>query len=70
MLTSEEIVRLARLFVAAGVDKIRLTGVKPDEIAFIELTHPSTYIPTIFQANMLIDTMLGPVTWSKPIGLK
>jgi len=29
LLTTEEIVRLARLFVAAGVDKIRLTGGEP-----------------------------------------
>lgn len=29
LLTSEEIVRVARLFVSEGVDKIRLTGGEP-----------------------------------------
>jgi cyclic pyranopterin phosphate synthase len=29
LLTTEEVVRIARLFVAAGVDKIRLTGGEP-----------------------------------------
>ena len=29
LLSTEEVVRVARLFVAAGVDKIRLTGGEP-----------------------------------------
>jgi cyclic pyranopterin phosphate synthase len=29
LLTTEEIIRIARLFVEAGVDKIRLTGGEP-----------------------------------------
>jgi molybdenum cofactor biosynthesis enzyme MoaA len=61
LLTTDEIIRLARLFVKAGVKKIRLTGGEPTiRKDIVEIVGKSCH-PVTKKAEYLIQSFTQPV---------
>ncbi len=70
ILTSGEIVRLSRLFVSSGVNKIRLTGGGTGPCAFLcSFSHSHSLEPTVRSDLLDIVTDLGKIEGLKQIAI-
>jgi molybdenum cofactor biosynthesis enzyme MoaA len=67
LMTTEEVVRVARLFVAAGVDKIRLTGGEPTVRRDLEVRlrmRAGKRKPKKYRKSLLRDTPMNQHSFS------